>query len=126
MSQAHGSIARSQEVVIDPAEPVYTELWVSLASLLRSYTALHGLSRNRVAMIESDGVLIRAHHEKKQLELRRNGTSVTWMRENGISGRLEMTAAGRLRNTSNNTMHEEEMDMAAEAWARELMAEFEQ
>lgn len=126
MSQAHGSIARSEEVAIDPAEPVYAELWISLASLLRSYTAVHGLSGNRVATIESNGVLIRAHHGKKRLELRRNGTSVTWMRENGISGRLEMTEAGRLRNTSNNSMHEEEMDMAAEAWARELMLECEQ
>jgi hypothetical protein len=114
-------------VAIDPGEPVYTELWISLASLLRSYTALHGLSGNRQAVIESNGVLIRAHHGKKWLELRRSGTSVTWMRENGSSGRLQMTEAGRLRTTTTDTdsMNEEEMDMAAEAWARELMLEFE-
>jgi len=121
VDQSYGSVERSREVVIDPAEPVYAELWISLASLLRSYTAVHGLSGNRQAAIESDGMLIQARHGKKRLELRRNGTSVTWMRENGISGRLEMTEAGRLRNTSSNSMHEEEMDMAAEAWARELM-----
>jgi len=123
---AQVSPARSEGVTLDPAEPVYTELWVSLASLLRSYTAVHGLSGNRQAVIESDGVLIRAHHGKKRLELRRSGTSVTWMRENGSRGRLELTEAGRLRNTStDNSINEEEMDMAAEAWARALMLELE-
>ncbi|HVU47647.1 MAG TPA: hypothetical protein VHD85_16060 [Terracidiphilus sp.] len=125
MSLAHGSRAWPQEVVIDPAEPVYTELWTSLASLLRSYTAVHGLSGNRQALVESNEVLIRAHHGKKWLELRRNGTRVTWMRENGKSGWLQMTEAGRLRSTTTDSMNEEEMDMAAEAWARELMLEFE-
>jgi hypothetical protein len=42
---------------------------------------------------------------------------VTWMRENGNSGVLELTEAGCLRGESG----EEEMDLAAEAWARELM-----
>jgi hypothetical protein len=51
-------------------ERVYVELWVSLASLLRSYTAVHGLNGKRQATVE---------------------------------------------------LSEEEMDMAAEAWARELM-----
>ncbi len=124
MSLTQGSRAQSKGVAIGSGEPVYTELWISLASLLRSYTAVHGLSGNRQAVIESDGVLIRAHHGKKQLELRRSGTSVTWMRENGTSGRLEMTEAGRLRSTID--MSEEEMDMAAEAMARDLMREFEQ
>jgi hypothetical protein len=126
VSLAHGSRAQSQELAIDSAEPVYTELWISLASLLRSYTALHGLSGNRHATIESDEVLIRVHHGKKRLELRRSGTSVTWMRENGNSGLLEITDAGRLRSASTSGINEEEMDMAAEAWARELMRELEQ
>ena len=37
------------------------------------------------------------------------------------SGTLELTETGRLRSKSG----EEEMDMAAETWARELMQEFE-
>jgi hypothetical protein len=131
VSFAHGSRAQLEGVAIDPAEPVFTELWISLASLLRSYTALHGLHGNRQALIESDEVLILAHHGKKRLELRRSGASVTWMRENGSSGRLQMTEAGRLRTSSidsanTDSMNEEEMDMAAEAWARALMLEFEQ
>ena len=32
-----------------------TELWVSLASLLRSYTAAHGLNGNRQATVELGG-----------------------------------------------------------------------
>ena len=31
---------------------VYIELWVSLASLLRSYTAAHGLNGDRQATVE--------------------------------------------------------------------------
>jgi len=33
-------------------EKLYVELWVSLASLLRSYTAAHGLNGNRQATVE--------------------------------------------------------------------------
>lgn len=106
-------------------DPVYAELWISLASLLRSYTAVHGLSGNRQAAIDAGVDLIIARHGEKRLELRRCGTLVNWMRENGSSGRLELTEAGRLRDTATNGLAngagEEEMDMAAEAWARELM-----
>lgn len=107
------------------SEPVYAELWISLASLLRSYTAVHGLSGNRQATIEADEGLILARHGEKRLEIKRCGTAVSWMRENGSSGRLELTEAGRLRATATDEaadgVGEEEMDMAAEAWARELM-----
>jgi hypothetical protein len=120
---------RAAEIESDSAEPVYAELWISLASLLRSYTAVHGLSGNRAAQIESDATLIVARHREKRLELRRLGATVNWVRENGNSGRLELTLHGRLRKAGTNRLDdgsgEEEMDMAAEAWARELMQEFE-
>jgi cell division inhibitor SulA len=114
----------SAEVAVDSAEPVYAELWISLASLLRSYTALHGLNGNRVATIEANAASILTRYEKKRLELQRSHATVSWMRENGDSGRLELTLDGRLRETNANGVREEEMDMAAEAWARELMLEF--
>jgi hypothetical protein len=105
---------------MDSAAPasaeVWTELWVSLASLLRSYTMAHGLHRERAAEVEWDATRIVTRYEEKWLKLLREGGIVTWMRENGDSGKLELTAAGRLRGAS-----EEEMDMAAERWARELM-----
>jgi hypothetical protein len=42
---------------------------------------------------------------------------VNWQREDGGKGKLELTEAGQLRGVAG----EEEMDMAAERWARELM-----
>ncbi|HEY1768285.1 MAG TPA: transcriptional regulator [Terracidiphilus sp.] len=100
---------------------LWTELWLSLASLLRSYTSVHGLHGNREAAIDWDEVQITARHGEKWLNLRREFSRVAWMRENGSSGVLELTEAGRLRDTGAGSASEEEMDMVAEGWARELM-----
>lgn len=100
-------------------EQLYIELWVSLASLLRSYTAAHGLNGNRQATVELGEKRITVRHGDAWLELDRSGPQITWTREDERSGSLELTEAGRLRTGE----HEEEMDMAAEAWARELMHE---
>lgn len=99
------------------AEQLHTELWHSLASLLRSYTSAHGLNRGQSAAINADADCITARHGSRWLELRRKGASIGWTRENGDRGVFEMTEHGRLRGPAG----EEELDMAAEAWARELM-----
>ena len=96
---------------------LYVELWVSLASLLRSYTAAHGLNGNRQATVELGEERITVRHGDGWLDLQRSGSDVSWRREDGRSGKLELTEAGTLRGETG----EEEMDMAAEAWARELM-----
>jgi hypothetical protein len=96
---------------------LYAELWVSLASLLRSYSAAHGLNGDRQATIELGEEQITVRQGNAWLDLRRNGAHIIWKRDHGRSGMLEMTEAGRLRSETG----EEEMDMAAEAWARELM-----
>ena len=96
---------------------LYVELWVSLASLLRSYTAAHGLNGDRQATVELGEERITVRHGDRWLDLKRKGAQVAWLRENGLSGVLELTEAGTLK--SNETS--QEMDMAAEAWARELM-----
>ncbi len=96
---------------------LYVELWVSLASLLRSYTAAHGLNGDRQATVELGEDQITVRHGNAWLNLKRNGAHVSWSRENGQNGMLELTEAGRLRSTTG----EEEMDMVAEAWAREMM-----
>jgi hypothetical protein len=88
-----------------------------LASLLRSYTAAHGLNGDRQATVELGEERITVRHAEKWLDLQRSGERVNWLRENGSSGVLELTAAGTLQSKTG----EEEMDMAAEAWARELM-----
>jgi hypothetical protein len=98
---------------------VYAELWISLASLLRSYTALHGLSGNRQATVEADDERILASHGDRWLKLTRTGAAILWEQSGGGSGELEMTEAGRLRGVSG----EKEMDMAVETWARDLMRE---
>lgn len=96
---------------------VYLELWVSLASLLRSYTAAHGLNGKRQATVElgEDKILVRCGED--WLDLHRTGATVHWRREDGSAGTLEFTEAGQLRGAAG----EKEMDMAAEAWARELV-----
>jgi hypothetical protein len=143
---------------VEDAGQLYVELWVSLASLLRSYTAAHGLNGNRQATVELGEEKILVRHGGQWLELQRAGEKVSWTRENGSSGMLELTEAGRLRSIdprsqSRDRGHpemtddgrlgsgvptlsakdaermghgescwtEEEMDVMAEAWARELM-----
>jgi hypothetical protein len=96
---------------------LYIELWVSLASLLRSYTAVHGLNGDRQATVELGEEQITVRHAEAWLDLKRSEAQVIWKRDDGRSGMLELTENGRLRSTTG----EEEMDMTAEAWARELM-----
>ena len=96
---------------------LFVELWVSLASLLRSYTAAHGLNGDRQATVELGEEQITVRHGDHWLDLTRNGAQVSWRRENGRTGTMHLTEAGRLRTEAG----EEEMDMVAESWARELM-----
>jgi hypothetical protein len=101
----------------DLSEKLWGELWTSLASLLRSYTAAHGLNVNRQAGIVHDEERVPVRQEEKWLQFARKGARVTWRREDGSRGALELTQTGRLRSNSG----EDEMDFAVEAWARELM-----
>ncbi len=107
-------------VGLDVPRELWAELWVSLGSLLSSYTALHGLNGNRQAAVELDETSIVARYGGKRLALGREGAIVKWAREDGSNGTLELTEAGRLRGEA-GTGEEVEMDMAAERWARELM-----
>jgi hypothetical protein len=102
-------------------DQLYVELWVSLASLLRSYTAAHGLNGNRQATVELGEERILVRHGDQWLHLEREGARVSWEREDGRSEILELTEAGHLRGP----VDEEAMDMAAERWARDLMLELE-
>jgi hypothetical protein len=100
-------------------ERLYAELWTSLASLLRSYAALHGLHSNRVTIIDESERRITLRHHEKLLILTRSHAIVTWTRENRERGTLELTEAGTLRGPSS----EEPMDLFVEQWVRELMHE---
>jgi hypothetical protein len=107
---------------------LFGEFWISLASLLRSYTALHGMSTKRQANVEQDTNRIRATCNNAWLELKREGATVQWQCADGQSGTMEFTEAGRLRSIGLGLrkLDEEEMDMTAERWARDLMQELPQ
>ena len=53
----------------DNGAVVRLELWVSLASLLRSYTAAHGLNGNRQATVELGEEQIMVRHGETWLDL---------------------------------------------------------
>lgn len=93
------------------------ELWIALASLLRSYTEAYGVDGNRHALAEAGEARILVCRGKKRLSLERDGAIVIRMRENRSSGRMIDSDASRLCSE----IRDEEMDQAAEAWAGELM-----
>ena len=103
---------------------LYGELWVSLASVLRSYTAVHGLNRKQQATVElgENQIVVRAGD--RWLKLDRHEAEIIWTREDGSKGLMRFTMEGKLETHVGHEEHhdrEEEMDMQAEAWARELM-----
>jgi hypothetical protein len=93
---------------------LHTELWTSWASLLRSYAAAHGLNSAQHAVVEvsADEITLRVGSHwlsTTATELRRNdGPPVSFaIHENGT--------------ISIDGAPEEEMDMAAERLAREML-----
>jgi hypothetical protein len=73
----------------------------------------------REAAIELTEEQIIVRHGEKWMRLIRNHAILTWTRENGSMGTMELTESGTLRSGT----QEEAMDLAAEQWARELMLE---
>jgi len=89
------------------------ELWVSWASLLRSYAAAHGLNRHQFAVIEFGEDVIVARAGSKwirithgELESSEGARAIFALNENGT-----VSVDGKI----------DEMDMAAERITRELM-----
>jgi hypothetical protein len=113
----------SQAAVSIPTA-LYGELWVSLASLLRSYTALHGLNHKQQATVELGEDVITVRAGEKWLRLARHEGEIAWSREDESKGLMRFTIQGSLlTHVGDEDMEdvEEEMDMRAESWARELM-----
>jgi hypothetical protein len=104
--------------VSDPINPaVARELWASFVSLLRSYTAAHGLNGTRQAVLEvsEDHLLVRAG--ERLLTVRFDGEHGSFARETGPATEFTLDEHGRVIMESNA----EEMDMVAERLAREIM-----
>jgi hypothetical protein len=100
---------------LDPA--VARELWASFISLIRSYTAAHGLNGTRQAVLEvsDNSLLVRAG--ERLLTIRCDGDHGDWQRESGPATEFTLDEHGRLVIDDKA----EEMDMVAERLAREIM-----
>jgi len=92
---------------------VHTELWISWASLLRSYAAAHGLNRNNFAVIEfgEDQIVLRfgsrwARFTHDQQQTSDGATTPFALNHDGT-----VTLDGKI----------DEMDFTAERIIRELM-----
>jgi hypothetical protein len=110
--------------ISESSDKLWPELWVSLASLLRSYTAAHGLNRKQQATVELGEETITVRAGDRWLNLIRHQAEIIWTRENNGKGLMRFTIDGKLETHVGHEEHhdkEEEMDMQAEAWARELM-----
>jgi hypothetical protein len=102
---------------------VARELWSSFVSLLRSYTAAHGLNGTRQVVLEvsSESLLIRAG--ERLLTVRFDGERGSWQREAGPATAFTLDEHGRVLqgNGPEGPGIAEEMDMVAEKLAREIM-----
>lgn len=106
------------------SEQLWREFWISLASLLRSYTAAHGLNRKHQATVELGDEHVIVRTADRWLRLDRANSEIIWSREDGSKGLMRFTIEGRLQTHVGDKEHqdrEEEMDLQAELWARELM-----
>jgi hypothetical protein len=108
----------SAAAIGDPIDPaVARELWASFVSLLRSYTAAHGLNGARPAVLEvsDDHLLVRAG--ERLLTVRFDGQHGSFVRETGSATEFTIDDHGRVIMDGKA----EEMDMLAERLAREIM-----
>jgi hypothetical protein len=104
--------------VADQIDPrVSRELWTSFVSLLRSYTAAHGLNGTRQAVLEvsDDRLLVRAG--ERLLAVQFDGARGSFARESGTPTEFTLDEHGRVIIDNKA----EDMDMVAERLAREIM-----
>ncbi len=93
---------------------LHTELWTSWASLLRSYAAAHGMNSTHHAVVEvsADEITLRVNDRWLRF------TSTTMQHSAAAPVPFTLTEDG---NVLLNQGPPEEMDMAAEHLARELL-----
>lgn len=94
---------------------LHTELWTSWASLLRSYAAAHGLNATQHAVVEVSAA---------EITLR---VGPRWLRftPSAVESSEGQREVFQLNEDGTVTLHHgsvEEMDMAAESFARRLFA----
>ncbi len=99
--------------MLDPTSRLHTELWTSWASVLRSYAAAHGLNAPRHAVVEVSATKITL----------RVGPHWLHFTPTSVDGSGQPAQAFCLNENGTVTLAdrpEEEMDIAAERFAREI------
>ncbi len=98
---------------------LHTELWTSWASLLRSYAAAHGLSATQHAVVEvsADQITFRVGSRW----LRFTEDAMQYGSTQAIGEVPEPFALNENGTVTINGKPEEEMDLAAERLAREML-----
>lgn len=93
---------------------LHTELWTSWASLLRSYAAAHGLNSTHHAVVEvsADEITLRVSDQWLRF------TASEMQRSEQASVSFALTEDGNVRIAGGDV---EEMDLAAERLAREML-----
>jgi hypothetical protein len=92
---------------------IHTELWTSWASLLRSYAAAHGLNSRHHAVVEVGADEITLRVSSKWLRFTHETIQDSEGNQTGFS--LQEDGTVKLNGVA------EEMDLAAERLAREMM-----
>jgi hypothetical protein len=95
-------------------DAVWVELWTSWASMLRVYAAAHGLTSEHHAVVEVGAEEIVLRVDTRWVRFTRDRRSGS----DGVTAPFELGVDGRVQ-IGNKT---EEMDMAAEEVAREMLA----
>ena len=98
---------------------LYTELWTSWASLLRSYAAAHGLSATQHAVVEVSANEITFRVGSRWLRFTED--AMQYGSTLGIGEVPEPFALNENGTATINGAPEEEMDLAAERLAREML-----
>ena len=95
-------------------DQLHTELWTSWASLLRSYAACHGLNSTQHAVVEVAAKEITLRVGARWLQF----TVDSMQQDEGEAMPFELLEDGTVRA---GNAPAEEMDMAAERFAREML-----
>ena len=98
---------------------LHTELWTSWASLLRSYAAAHGLSATQHAVVEVSADQITLRVGSRWLKFTEHEMQYGSTQE--IDEVLQPFALNENGTVTINGVPEEEMDLAAERLAREML-----
>jgi len=98
---------------------LHTELWTSWASLLRSYAAAHGLSATQHAVVEVSANEITFRVGSRWLRFTEDAMQYGSTQE--IAEVPEPFALNENGTVTINGAPEEEMDLAAERLAREML-----